>query len=219
MTVTDGALPESLFAPLTQAVRAIGARADYWRSFWLPAAPSTSPCGWAERAALELLRRVPPPRPVVGLEWWLGWMRTNDVPLEFHHDRDNALHDRTGRIRHPRWSSVLYLSRCRGGALVVTDQRLLHRGPEYLLSPPEARRLAHVQPRENLLARFDGRLLHGVLDAHNAVPSAPLPDTAGEPRMTLVMNGWGRRPEGLERWRPEELYPELAMDGSDVARR
>jgi len=210
--VTDTALSESLLLPLIDAVRSIGARADYWRSFWLPTGTSTRPRGWAERAALELLRRVPPPRPVIGLEWWLGWMRTHDVPLDFHHDRDNALYERTGCIRHPRWSSVLYLSRCRGGALLVTDQRLVHREKAYLLSPAEAGRVESVQPQENRLARFDGRLLHGVLDAHNQVPSTPLDEAAGEPRLTLVMNGWGRRPEGLTRWTPK-IYPELLESG------
>ena len=190
----------------------MGERADYWTSFWLPVGRRPAAGCITEEAALELLARVPPPRPVAGIEWWIGRMHTTDVPLDFHHDRDNALYEQTGHIRHPRWSSVLYLGPCRGGALVVTDQRLQHRLDTYVLHPEEPSRMEHVQPHHNRLARFDGRLLHGVLDARNEVPSGRIDEPSGAVRLTVVMNGWGHRPRGLSRW-PPATYPELATRG------
>ena len=69
-----------------------------------------------------------------------------------------------------------------------------------------------VGPRANRLATFDGRLTHGVLDARNGVPTGRL-RSRGELRLTLVMNGWARRPRGVPTFDEAGFYPALALDG------
>jgi hypothetical protein len=69
-----------------------------------------------------------------------------------------------------------------------------------------------VGPRLNRLALFDGRLTHGVLDARNAVPTSRLRQR-GELRITLVMNGWARRPHAVPMFEEARVYAALALRG------
>lgn len=202
-------LPANLFTPLRRAVEALGTERlarTYQTTFWYDFGP---PACLPEAVALALRPLLPGGKKVVGVEWWLSRMRTTDVQVDFHHDRDERLALRTGREVNPRWSSVFFLNRCRGGLLAVTD------------APPNAENnsLAPddtdwdlVRPAPNRFVVFDGAFTHGVLDARNQVPSGRLP---GHPplRLALILNWWHRRPEVTPRWSETGLYRRLALPG------
>lgn len=209
LTTVDDAAPTGLFERTLAGLRAVGDDATYWKTFWFPldAVAEALP----EQLALRLARHVPNRDRIVGVEWWLGRMRTTDVPLDFHHDRDLALFEATGRVSHPLWSSVYFLNAVRGGSLLVTDQRLVRRGDEYRLSPLEATTFASVRPAPNRFVRFPGRYLHGVLDANDEVPHGRLPGPPARWRLSIVLNWWTRRPRRVARWSADDAYPELAL--------
>src|SRR3954453_2006626 len=119
----ENALPLALFRRLVRGVRAIGPeklRNTYQTTFWFPFDGSEAE-SLTEQAAVEL-RGFVRARRVVGVEWWLSRMKTTDVQVDFHQDRDEKLAGRTGALVHPVWSSVLFLNRCRGGLLAVTSE-------------------------------------------------------------------------------------------------
>ena len=201
------ALPLPLFRALARGVRGLGSeglRRTYQTTFWFDLG---EPACLPEVAALQLLRFVPPGRRVVGVEWWLSRMRTTNVQVDFHRDRDERLALRTGREIHPRWSSVLFLNGCRGGLLAITD------------APPDESNPARaparidfdlVAPRPNRFVIFDGGLTHGVLDARNQIPTRPLPGPSTL-RLAVIFNWWHRRPEGVPRWSEGRAYRSLAV--------
>jgi hypothetical protein len=160
-----------------------------------------------EQTALSLFSRLPAGGKITGVEWWLSRMQTSDVRVDFHRDRDERLALRTGREVHPLWSSVLFLNRCRGGLLAVTDD------------PPDPCRPSHApdpagfelaRPRPNRFVLFSGDKTHGVLDLRNRVPDGRL---SGAPpmRRTLVLNWWHRRPEAVPKWSETALYRRLRL--------
>jgi hypothetical protein len=151
------------------------------------------------------LRSRLPRQPTTGVEWWLSRMRTTRVRVDFHQDRDERLALRGGRLRHPLFSSVLFLNRVRGGALAVTAQRPDRRNPCYVPLPLEADLVA---PRANRLVWFDGRLTHGVLDADNHVPLGRA-SGRGELRLSVVMNWWSRRPTAVPNFNDVGVYTAL----------
>jgi len=93
-------------------------------------------------------------------------------------------------LRHPRFSSVLFLNRVRGGVLAVTAQPPQPRNRCSAPLPLEADLIA---PRANRFVWFDGRLTHGVLDADNQIPDGRSPNP-GQLRLSVVMNWWTSRP-------------------------
>jgi len=206
--IVDGALPASLFSRLARAVRAIGGenlRRTYQTTFWfdLGAAAAVT-----EEAILALRPRLPRPAlgDVAGVEWWLSRMRTSDVQVDFHRDRDEARFRRSGRTVHPALSSVLFLNRCRGGLLAVLDAPPVESNPA---GAPDELDGDLVKPWPNRLVLFAGDATHGVLDAENHVPRGRLP--APTPlRLALVMNWWRRRPEGVPRFAGAGRYRPLA---------
>ncbi len=203
--VVDEALRPPLFRSLCAAVRRLGSegiRRTYETTFWfdLDATPAAMP----EQAA-KSLSSVFWSRGARGVEWWLSRMWTHDVRVDFHRDRDERLALSGGPDRHPRISSVLFLNRVRGGALAVTAQLPDPRNPALVPLPLEA---DLVGPAPNRFAVFDGRLTHGVLDARNAVPVSRL-RARGELRLTLVMNGWTRRPTGVPTFEEAGVYRAL----------
>jgi len=202
--VIDEALPAPLFTRLRRAVRALGSeglRRTYQTTFWfdLRMTPAAVP-EQAARALADLFRGSR------GVEWWLSRMWTHDIQVDFHRDRDERLALAGGPERHPRVSSVLFLNRVRGGTLAVTAQRPDRRNPAMVPLPLEADLVA---PRPGRLAVFDGRLTHGVLDARNQVPVARL-RRRGQLRISLVMNGWARRPRGVPTFEEARVYRALA---------
>ena len=199
------ALPAPLFQRLRRAVVQLGSeglRRTYQTTFWFNL---REPACLPEQAALALRPRVPPGRPVVGVEWWLSRMRTTDVRVDFHRDRDERLALRTGRQVPPVWSSVLFLNRCRGGLLALCDEAPDETQPSHA---PLGREWDLIKPRPNRFVLFPGDRTHGVLDARNQVPRGRLP---GSPplRLTLVLNWWHRRPEAVPAWREARPYRSL----------
>lgn len=202
MKIADGALPAPLFRRVLSAVRSLGEsglRTTYQTTFWMPA--GAPPSCVVEEAVAALWPRLD----VAGAEWWLSRMYTSNVQVDFHQDRDEKLSVRTGALVHPVTSSVLFLNRCRGGLLAVTDQPPNPRNPAMA---PDRLELDLVRPAPNRFVTFDGRLTHGVLDARNQIPGARLPP---QPRLRLavIINFWARRPTGVPCFGESRAYPRL----------
>jgi G:T/U-mismatch repair DNA glycosylase len=210
--VLDGALPPAAHARLARAVRDLGTEnlsRTYQTTFWFGlGAPATLP----EAAVLALRARVPALRRpgIAGVEWWLSRMRTSDVQVDFHQDRDEARFARTGEVVHPAIGSVLFLNRCRGGHLAVTDAPANEDNPAR--APDELGSLDLVRPRPNRLAVFPGDATHGVLDANGEVPHRRLHPPAPL-RLALVMNWWTHRPEGVPEFPAAGRYEGLRVTG------
>ena len=200
--IVDSALPRPAFARLARAIRGLGEaklRRTYELTFWFDLG---TPAALPEAAILELRRHVT--GSFAGAEWWLSRMRTSDVGVDFHRDRDNARFARTGRTVHPAVSSVLFLNRCRGGHLVVVDASPNEANPA---CAPDLRDADVVRPRPNRFAVFRGDLTHGVLDANGEVPDGRL-ETPTPLRLSLAVNWWRRRPEGVPEFTGRD-YPSL----------
>ena len=205
--VVDDAVAFELFRRLRRSILVLGTeglRRTYQTTFWFPldGRPTAVP-----ELAVHALRARFRAHGSRGVEWWLSRMWTHDVRVDFHRDRDERLALAGGPERHPRVSSVLFVNRVRGGALAVTAQAPESTNPAMVPLPLEA---DLVGPRPNRLALFDGRLTHGVLDARNAVPTSRL-RRRGELRLTLVMNGWSRRPRGVPTFEEAGVYRVLAL--------
>ena len=205
--VVDAALPVALFRALRRGVTALGSeglRRTYQTTFWFDL--SREPAALPELAVRALAARFRATG-ARGVEWWLSRMWTHDVRVDFHRDRDERLALAGGPDRHPRVSSVLFLNAVQGGALAVTAQRPDPGNPALVPLPLEADLVA---PRPNRLVLFPGRLTHGVLDARNQVPAGRL-HTRGELRLTLVMNGWARRPTDVPTFQEGTAYRDLGV--------
>lgn len=210
--ITDAALPIPEFRRALQGLKRVGDDASYWRTFWFPL--GDRPANVVEALVPLLRRRLPPAQKrLVGVEWWIGRMRTHDVPLDFHHDRDLKLFEETGELRHPVWSSVLFFTQVKGGSLFVTNQQLVQRRGELVLSPAEPTAFGRAQPKPNRYAVFPGELFHGVLDARDQVPDEPLPEREGELRLSLVVNWWDEPPRGVKSWAASRAYRALSLAG------
>jgi hypothetical protein len=132
-------------------------------------------------------------------------MRTSSVQVDFHQDRDEQLALRTGRLVHPRWSSILFLNRCRGGLLAVTGALPVEENPA---KAPDRLDFALAAPRPNRFVWFDGALTHGVLDSENQIPG---PRRRREPalRLAIAFNFWRKRPTGVPRYDETRIYRSL----------
>ncbi len=207
LRIFEPALPDTAFRRVLHAVRRLGGerlRQTYQTTFWYPL--GAPPSNVVEQA-LPTLRRLVRPRGVIGVEWWLSRMRATDVQVDFHQDRDEQLALATGRLVHPRVSSVLFLNRVRGGVLAVTDQPPCEENPS---KAPERFDFELAAPRPNRLAVFRGDLTHGVLDANNEIPTRRLPGPA-RLRLAVIFNWWHRRPRGLRTFEEAGVYRGLAL--------
>jgi hypothetical protein len=183
----EPALPAALFARLLGAVKGLGEtglRTTYQTTFWLPreATPST--------VIEEAIARVWLPGGFAGVEWWLSRMRTSNVQVDFHRDRDEKLALRGGPERHPARSSVLFLNRCHGGLLAVTREPP---NPRNEAMAPDVHDYEFAEPSPNRFVWFDGKLTHGVLDARNEIPGRRLPRQKAL-RLAVIANFWRSRP-------------------------
>lgn len=204
--LTDGALPASLFRRLLRRVGALGSerlRTTYQTTFWYGFG---EPMNVVEEAILALRPQVVGRRRIAGVEWWLSRMSTTDVRVDFHQDRDERLALRTGRLVHPRLSSILFLNRVRGGALAVTRQPPDPDNPS--MAPRRLDDLTLVAPRPNRFVIFDGKLTHGVLDANNQIPDRKLPGHSRQ-RRTIALNWWASRPTEVPTWAETRIYRTL----------
>lgn len=208
VTLVDDALPAPLFRRLLAGVRRLGQerlRSSYQTTFWRPLA---APAQNTVDLAVDALRRRLGARlrGVEGVEWWLSRMRTSNVQVDFHQDRDNALFARTGRLRHPTWGSVLYLNRCRGGLLAVTREPVNPKNPALA---PDRHDFDLVAPAPNRFTFFPGHLTHGVLDARGEIPHRRLP-TERSWRLAVAINWWAQPPEGVAPYSAQRHYRALA---------
>jgi hypothetical protein len=203
----DSALPEAHFQRLWRRVRALGTerlRQTYQTTFWFALG---EPTNVVEEAILALRPRVPVRRGLVGVEWWLSRMHTTDVRVDFHQDRDEKLALKGGPLVHPRFTSLLFMNRVRGGALAVTRAPPCEDNPSLA---PDTDEFDLVTPRPNRFTCFRGDLTHGVLDARNQIPDGKLPGTS-RLRVTLVMNWWHQRPTDLPTFAESRVYRSLAL--------
>ena len=210
VTLVDPALPKARFERLLAGVKALGKerlRDSYQTTFWFDFA--AKPASLVEEAVLLLREHVPEERrrDVIGVEWWFSRMRTSNVKVDFHRDRDNAVFDRTGREVLPRLSTVFYLNRCRGGLLAVGKGKPNPANPALA---PDVLDFDFVEPGPNRFAFFDAKMTHGVLDARNQIPGQRLPTERGW-RLAIAINFWHRRPEGVPTFSESRHYRALAV--------
>jgi hypothetical protein len=204
--LSDDALPAPLFERVRKAVVGLGEqrlRATYQTTFWFDF--DASPSNVIEEAIASLRPRAR--RKFTGAEWWLSRMRTSNVQVDFHRDRDERLAQRGGAQVHPAISSVLFLNTCRGGLLAVTREAP---NPNNPAMAPDTLALDLVKPAPNRYVWFDGGLTHGVLDAHNQIPGQRLRREA-KLRLTVAINFWKRRPTGIPRFADRRIYSQLAV--------
>jgi len=207
ITFHEDALPASQFRALLRAVRALGEerlRQTYQTTFWYD---FSEPTNVVEQAALTLREKMPPLRGIAGVEWWLSRMRTTDVRVDFHKDRDEKLALAGGPLRHPTFSSVFFLNRVKGGLLAVTEEDPCEENPS---KAPETLDLELAAPRPNRFVVFRGKLTHGVLDANNQIPDRPLPGPAPL-RLAIILNWWSERPTDIPRFSERRIYRGLAL--------
>ncbi len=203
LTLRDAALPEPQFRRLLRAIRGLKDErlsSTYQTTFWFPL--GTEPSNLVEEAVLSLRPLIPMPKGVTGVEWWLSRMRTDDVRVDFHQDRDEKLALAGGPLKHPAVSSLLYLNAVKGGALVVTEQLPDEENPSLAPQPLDGDLAA---PKRNRLVHFAGNLTHGVLDAGNGVPGARK-SPRGSLRLAVVMNWWDRQPTDLRSFKGGRIY-------------
>jgi hypothetical protein len=206
VTLKDAALPSALFSRLRRAVDRVGEqrlRATYQTTFWYPL--GEEPKMIVEQCAQEVRRHLPPLPDIIGVEWWLSRMRTTDVRVDFHQDRDEKLALERGKLVHPRVSSVLFLNAVRGGLLAVTSEAPNEDNPSFA---PDLHDFALVRPVPNRFVFFEGSLTHGVLDANNAIPHGK-PTAKGQMRKTLIFNWWHRRPLDVPQFEERRVYHAL----------
>lgn len=220
MKFHDDALPSSLFQALRRRVVGLGSerlRATYQTTFWFPLSASVGEAACkpgrvsgattnvVEEAGLALARFVPL-RGVVGVEWWLSRMKTTNVMVDFHVDRDEKLALRSGRVVSPLWSSVLFLNRTVGGLLAVTSEPPCEENPA---KAPVRLDFDLAAPRPNRFVVFGGSLTHGVLDAENRIPGRRLRYDVPL-RLAVILNWWQRRPEDVPMFEESKVYRRLA---------
>ncbi len=209
VTLVDDALPAPLFRALLGRVEALGGerlRTTYQSTTWYPLAEE--PSNVVEEAVQVLAKAIPAAtrRRAKGVEWWLSRMRTSNVQVDFHRDRDNARSAKEGREVNPLLSSVLYLNRCVGGLLAVT------REPPNPLNPalaPSRHDFDFVEPVPNRFVHFPSKLTHGVLDSTNSIPG---PRRRREPalRLSIAINWWRARPLEVPTFAEAGWYSGLA---------
>lgn len=212
VTIVDGALPDAEHRALKAAIVRLGAErlvAGYQTTFWYEL--GTLPSNRVEAVVERLFNLIPPQRRrgVKGVEWWLSRMRTSNVKVDFHRDRDNARFDETKEERNPRVSSLLYLNECRGGLLAVTKEEPNPENPAFV---PDVHDFDFVAPKANRFTFFDGRLTHGVLDANNEVPGKRLPRER-QLRLAIAVNFWDEHPWKVPRFPEVRHYRGLALKG------
>ena len=212
VTIIDDALPQAQHRALKTAIVGLGSErivAGYQTTFWFPL--DGQPSNRVEQAVLALATFLPSRhrRGVTGVEWWLSRMRTSNVKVDFHRDRDNARFDETGEESNPKISSLLYLSGSRGGLLAVTRE---DPNPENQAFAPDVHDFDFVTPHPNRFTFFDGRLTHGVLDANNEIPGRKLPREK-KLRLAIAVNFWSTRPWGVPLFGTSHHYRGLALRG------
>ena len=158
------------------------------KSSWLPR--GATPRSQLEALALGVLRaHVPDETPrdaVAGAEYWVQIRQRRDGGLGFHFDKDERAHAERGEWHHPMLASATYLTH--GGApLAIFDTTSDGQGP--------VRRAWLVSPQRGRHVAFLGDRLHGV-------PAELAPEGSYATRVSVLVNLWDRRPDGVSRAAP-----------------
>jgi hypothetical protein len=153
-----------------------------------------------------LVKLLPDSDSLKGVEWWVR-SRTAAISMHLHFDRDESLARSTGKMRHPSFSSVLYLDDA-GGPTLILDQTTCAGGTS--LFPTRAERCILSPPKRNSFLIFPGYLRHGVL-ADPALAERNTP-----PRRTLLLNWWDEQPAAPSCAMPpqhlEQTHPPVLRD-------
>jgi hypothetical protein len=207
VSIIDDALPPALFRSLKRRIVGLSkerVRSTYQTTFWFDLAER--PQNLVELAVSSIRPHLRPQK-ALGVEWWLSRMRTSNVKIDFHVDRDNHLFAETKRLSHPLISSLLYLNRCRGGLLAVTREPP---NQTNLACAPDRLSFDFVEPKPNRFTFFDGTLTHGVLDSLNELPGKRR-KTEPDFRLAIAMNFWARRPRKIPKFSEGNTYRALAI--------
>lgn len=121
-----------------------------------------------------------------GYEWWSNY----DNMLHWHMDKDETLHDDTGQLRTPLWSTLLYTEvsiRGRGGELALLADAAQPAPYSSELTVDEVPQKCHiVSPKTNRLVVFGPGIMHRINPFHGS-------------RASLPMNVWDTTPTGIQK--------------------
>jgi tetratricopeptide (TPR) repeat protein len=158
----------------------------YQTTFWYPL--NREEGNIFEQVIRSLQPLVNPASSVIGVEWWFSVTMINKTPqwlLPYHFDRNDLAEKDVSKVKHPDFSSVLFLNAVPYGELVITDQILTERG----IKPAQPTNMRFIHPQENLYAIFPGNLYHGVL-GRMWRPAEP-----SKLRLAMAVNWWTEKPK------------------------
>ena len=130
---------------------------------------------------------------VAGVELW-AQRRPVSSPMHLHWDCDEDAGRRTHELHCPQQSAILYVSSCGGPTLVVE-----HRPGDAWCDTVRC----HLSwPHAGQITIIPGNWLHGVLAVDETPPvidagAAGAAPACAEERVTLVLNTWSSKPEGV----------------------
>jgi hypothetical protein len=157
------------------------------KSAWIDR--DATPMSDLEGLALSVLRSHLVPgceETIAGAEYWVQWRMGGGPGLGLHFDKDERAHAERDEWHHPMLATATYLTD--GGApLVVFNTSSDGEGP--------VSRGCLVAPRKARHVAFLGNLLHGV--PRELTPRRDV--RASEKRVSVLVNLWEKRPDGLER--------------------
>ena len=157
------------------------------KSAWIDR--DATPMSDLEGLALSVLRSHLVPgceETIAGAEYWVQWRTGGGPGLGLHFDKDERAHAERDEWHHPMLATATYLTD--GGApLVVFNTTSDGDGP--------VTRGCLVAPRKARHVAFLGNLLHGV--PRELTPRRDV--RASEKRVSVLVNLWEKRPDGLER--------------------
>ena len=172
--------------PLSHFAHLVNEKFRFYRTtFWYSL--DREPENVFESVACSLKTQAAPSSKVTGVEWWFSVRLTNATPqwiLPCHFDRDNLSETDLRKVKHPEYSSVLFLNSVPYGELVVTDQTLTENG----IRPQQPQKMRFIRPSRNLYTVFPGHLFHGVIGRM----WRPLSDT--KLRVSMAVNYWVEKP-------------------------
>lgn len=178
----ENALPLPLFeavAAMAVALADSGAKGTFWQELGEERTV-------AGAAASKLSRLLAAAQGCCGVEWWVR-LKPSDMPMQFHFDKDESLFRLTGRMRHPLFAGVLYLTDT-GGPTLIIDQAISSDGQRLLPHKADQAVLSH--PRQNCFVMFPGHLRHGIVTDRRLARGCSLAGNRG----SVLLNWWQERP-------------------------